>query len=105
MEKRKKTPASAAPVLVPTLTREEPQPVREIQKNQCRSCAHWAKFPEEVKGAMMITPGALLGECRRWPPVIAGSSIGFQLQVQGKLGHFPITDGFNFCGEYTEISS
>lgn len=108
MEKKRKPAAAPVHSPIPEMTYVDPKPkaeVRDNQKNQCRSCAYWSKIPEEVKGSLLMVPGHPMGECKRWPPVIAGASIGFQLQPTGKIGHFPITDGFNFCGEYKEISS
>lgn len=108
MEKKKKTPAVQQFPPVPQMTHVEPKgkdAAKEDRKNQCQSCAYWREIPEHAKGMLLMVPGQPMGECKRWPPVIAGASIGFQLQPSGKVGHFPITDGFNFCGEYKEISS
>jgi hypothetical protein len=92
------------------------QPLTQVEqeigtkKNQCSNCLHWFKYPKES----LVSVGMInlntqqageWGDCRRYPPVIAGSHPGFQLQLQGRLGHFPATISSNSCGEFIQVSS
>lgn len=101
MKDRKNTsPAGSAP-------RNEPE--IETKQNQCCNCKHWFKYPEtspsQLRPIAIDVQGGTWGDCRRYPPVIAGSHPGFQLQLQGRLGHFPATISSNSCGEYVKVSS
>lgn len=92
------------------------QPVIQVEsevgtkKNQCSNCLHWFKYPQESLASLgVINLGSQQagewGDCRRYPPVIAGSHPGFQLQPQGRLGYFPATISSNSCGEFIQVSS
>jgi hypothetical protein len=95
-----------SPSLLPVI-----QASKEVgtKQNQCSNCLHWFKYPQELAGPAGIVSGIPqieeMGDCRRYPPVIAGSHPGFQLQMQGRLGHFPATSSSNSCGEYVQVSS
>lgn len=54
---------------------------------KCRDCLYFNHFEELSED--------LIGDCRRYPPVIAGDPF--------EAGLFPVTNGASFCGEFKSV--
>lgn len=73
------------------MPRKKAMPVNVIH-DSCANCRFWRRLDDSEQ----IPEADVIGECRRYPPVVFGLDLGTEAPIQS----FPETEAQTCCGEH-----